>query len=120
MIPSLYLGLGFNGGFYTYGHNYIPGVDSYNSTLYYFNVTPEIGYRINSKYNIKTSLNFGRSNYRRYESKTKFENNVVEQNIGLGVGFTKEVYLYSYILTYPQNYRLDTATFGMSLNFSLF
>ncbi len=119
-VKNLKVGVSFNTAIYTYATSYDPIVDSYISTLYYFNVTPLVEYKINKIFKIKTDFNIGRTNYRRYDSKFKFENNFVEQTIGLGAGFTKEIYLYTYVRTYPKNYRLDTATIAMSLNFSVF
>ena len=120
IFQGLRLGLSFNTAIYSYGHSYRPGVDKYNSTLYYFNVSPSVEYKINRMFTVKTSFTIGRTNYRRFDSKTKYENNLLEQSIGLGTGFTREIYLYTYIKTYPTNYRIDTAIFGMSLNFSVF
>lgn len=116
-IKNLKFGLGVDLGLYTHGHDLPPGI--YNATLYYFNVKPLVEYKISKKVKIKTDISIGRTNYRHYDSKFKFKNNAVSQTIGIGTGFTKEIYLYAFIITYPQNYRLDTSTIAMSLNFSV-
>lgn len=116
LFKNVTVGISTGIGYYYYDSD---DISSY-ATLWYFNVTPLISYKFNKMFNIKTDFNIGRTNYKKYDSKFKFANNLVSQSIGLGIGFTKEIYLYSYIVTYPENYRLDTATFGMSLNFSLF
>jgi hypothetical protein len=118
MQTGLTLGMKVDGSATAFNRGYIRSIDRKTSD-YYFNVVPMVEYRFSPMFTFKTDLSLGYSHYRHFEQRSKFNRNKLYQRFGLGTAFTPEVYLYTYLSTYPENYRSDATTLSMSLTMSI-
>jgi hypothetical protein len=107
------------GSKYFFSRDYQVG-DYSKSTDIYVKIKPKLQYRINKRFSLSTEFNFPAAIYRQNVSHLTFHSSSVYQKIGLGTSFTPEIYLYTYLNLYPDNYRFDNTYYGLSLTMSLF
>ncbi len=113
------VGMMFYGAKYFFNRDYQEGDYSKNTDLY-MKVKPKLQYRISKMFSLSTEISFPVAVYRQDVAHMTFHSSSIYQKIGLGTSFTPEVYLYTYLNLYPENYRFDNTYYGLSLTMSLF
>ncbi len=89
------------------------------STRYHLGFYPQVKYNFSDKVNIYSSLAMNYWNPRSEASEGILRNKKIGQRVGMGIGFTRDIYFAPYLNFYPDNPRWDTTTLSVATVFSL-
>jgi hypothetical protein len=89
-----------------------------SQSVYQLQFAPYAEYKINERYNLKTSLNLFM--YEHYRAGANFKRDTVTQAFGVGIAFTRDIFLYPNVTFVPMNLSPKITNVGIQLTLNLF
>lgn len=83
-----------------------------------FYAVPFYEYAFNDRYNFRTVFNW--CNFSKAHGSDNFEQQVIQQSMGLGISVTRDVFIYPNVQFIPQDIRADRTNLAVSANINLF
>ena len=88
------------------------------ASRYFVGFYPQVKYNFTDKLNVYTSIALNFMNPR-WEAEPVLLNQILSGRLGMGYGYSRDIYIAPYLNFYPENLRGDNTTFSVSTIFSI-
>ncbi|KYG67254.1 hypothetical protein AZI86_09625 [Bdellovibrio bacteriovorus] len=88
------------------------------ASRYFVGFYPQVKYNFTDKLNVYTSVALNFMNPR-WEAEPVLLNQILSGRLGMGYGYSRDIYIAPYLNFYPENLRGDNTTFSVSTIFSI-